>query len=513
MEDDSSAMDVGCGGPFSMMLCGSDDQENDGMFGGILAAFGLGGGASSTAAQSGGAQTPGARGSQARAPVDYAPPPQGGAATSQAKDAMPTHGQGHHAHHAHHAPAAGPSALPSAQLAGGELADAAGGDDEIDDDSDQEPAEDYKVGGYHPVHPGETYGGKYVVVRKLGWGVYSTVWLATDTSAPGAPGAARVALKIQRSAPEYYRAAHNEVQLLGNVMKKVDEQVANIAPGGGGGARPVLAACEPPIARFLASFDHAGPHGTHPCMVFEALGHSLLMVLDQRGRLDPPTARDVSAQLLHGLDFLHQECGIIHTDVKPENVLVVPDAGADASGGTLKIKIADFGNAIFVEQQNVKAIQTREYRCPESILGVWPFASAADIWSLGCVTYEMLTGNLLFDPPSPGPEDRFSKDESHLASVVQLMGFVPGTVLARGKHTSKFFDLKTGQLRQLSHVMPFAKRGVTVDLTKAMPVAEAQLINAFLLQTFEYDHVRRPSARELMLHPWIEDSPFSPVQA
>ena len=66
MEDDSSAMDVGCGGPFSMMLCGSDDQENDGMFGGILAAFGLGGGASSTAAQSGGAQTPGARGSQAR---------------------------------------------------------------------------------------------------------------------------------------------------------------------------------------------------------------------------------------------------------------------------------------------------------------------------------------------------------------------------------------------------------------------------------------------------------------
>ena len=52
MEDDSSAMDVGCGGPFSMMLCGSDDQENDGMFGGILAAFGLGGGASSTTAPS-----------------------------------------------------------------------------------------------------------------------------------------------------------------------------------------------------------------------------------------------------------------------------------------------------------------------------------------------------------------------------------------------------------------------------------------------------------------------------
>ena len=56
------------------------------------------------------------------------------------------------------------------------------------------------------------------------------------------------------------------------------------------------------------------------------------------------------------------------------------------------------GNAFYIDQQEVYDIQTREYRCVESMLGIWPFGPSADIWSLGCLAFELVTGETLFDP-------------------------------------------------------------------------------------------------------------------
>ena len=117
-------------------------------------------------------------------------------------------------------------------------------------------------------------------------------------------------------------------------------------------------------------------------------------MLSACGKLAPRAARDVSAQLLHALVFLHEDCGIIHTDIKPENVLLVDRgltargaaAGGDQSaGGGLAVRLTDFGNAIVIARQHAPAIQTRQYRCPESIIGARPFAATADVWSLGCL--------------------------------------------------------------------------------------------------------------------------------
>ena len=169
--------------------------------------------------------------------------------------------------------------------------------------ADEEDSEDYCKGGYHPVHVGETYNnGKYIVVRKLGWGHFSTVWLSRDTTTNK-----HVALKVVRSAAHYTETAIDEIKLLNKVVQANPNHP---------GRRYVVS--------LLDSFEHKGPNGVHVCMVFEVLGENLLGLIkrwNHRG-IPMPLVKQITKQVLLGLDYLHRECGIIHTDLKPENVLI-----------------------------------------------------------------------------------------------------------------------------------------------------------------------------------------------
>ncbi|KAJ8081261.1 serine/threonine protein kinase, CMGC [Marasmius tenuissimus] len=80
-----------------------------------------------------------------------------------------------------------------------------------EDESDsEEDWEDYVKGGYHPVEIGDDFSeGRYIIVRKLGWGHFSTVWLARDTHMDR-----HVALKIVKSASRYTETAVDEIKLL-----------------------------------------------------------------------------------------------------------------------------------------------------------------------------------------------------------------------------------------------------------------------------------------------------------
>ena len=78
-----------------------------------------------------------------------------------------------------------------------------------DNSSEDEGIEDYKVGGYHAVHVGEIFLNRYIIIQKLGWGNFSTVWLSRDVKYN-----TYVALKIQKSASHYLEAAYDEVSIL-----------------------------------------------------------------------------------------------------------------------------------------------------------------------------------------------------------------------------------------------------------------------------------------------------------
>ncbi|KAJ7621377.1 kinase-like domain-containing protein [Roridomyces roridus] len=173
---------------------------------------------------------------------------------------------------------------------------------------EEEDWQDYKLGGYHPVSIGDSFSdNRYVVVRKLGWGHFSTVWLARDELMQR-----HVALKVVKSAPRYTETAVDEIKLLQRLVQSADPT----KPSSHSGRSHVIS--------FLDHFRHKGPNGTHVCMVFEVLGENLLGLVKrhQNKGVPMPLVKQIAKQVLLGLDYMHRCCEVIHTDLKPENVLI-----------------------------------------------------------------------------------------------------------------------------------------------------------------------------------------------
>ncbi len=173
------------------------------------------------------------------------------------------------------------------------------------DNEEQEDAADYCKGGYHPVKIGDLYAQRYHVLRKLGWGHFSTVWLCWDFKS-----VRFVALKIVKSAKHYTEAAADEIKLL-QCARDGDVADENRFK----------------TVQLLDNFRVTGPNGVHVCMVFEVLGNNLLKLIIKSNYhgIPLPNVRIIVKQVLQGLDYLHRKCQIIHTDMKPENVLMCVD--------------------------------------------------------------------------------------------------------------------------------------------------------------------------------------------
>lgn len=184
-----------------------------------------------------------------------------------------------------------------------------------DEGSDFEGRSGYRRGGYHPVKVGERYNARYTIEQKLGWGHFSTVWLASDSNVPNDHPHKLVALKIQKSARQYTDAAMDEIQLL--------TEIAQCGDGDGDGDTirgPGY------IVQLLDHFVIYGPHGKHVCLVFETMGKNLLALIKRYEYEGIPVdmCKVITKQILLGLDLLHTKCSIVHTDLKPENFLLEP---------------------------------------------------------------------------------------------------------------------------------------------------------------------------------------------
>lgn len=518
---------------------------------------------------------------------------------------------------------------------------------------DEEDWEDYVQGGYHPVLIGDTFSeGRYVVVRKLGWGHFSTVWLANDTKMNR-----HVALKVVKSAPRYTETALDEIKLL---QRLITSSTPPVAPTSSKPNPPPSPSHTHPgrshVIGFLDHFKHKGPNGTHVCMVFEVLGENLLGLIKRHQNKGVPIqlVKQIAKQVLFGLDYMHRCCGVIHTDLKPENVLICIDdvesiiqaelassntasspttklvgvppskgrggnqtprsesvfitgsqplpspsssfgsspmldkwafgmskidreeASPEKSGlSTLKrpesadlaaevgnvsldtragsfvgrvpgapgpsllsqqapmvtsssirplpvpgksqameddsledaletneritVKIADLGNATWIEHHFTDDIQTRQYRCPEVILGA-KWGTSADIWSVACVIFELITGgDYLFDPASGS---RYSKDDDHIAQIMELMGEIPKSIAFSGKYSSEFFNRK-GELRHINKLRYWPLEAVLND-KYLFPKTDADSLASFLTPMLRLHPDKRAKASELIHHNWLD---------
>lgn len=500
-----------------------------------------------------------------------------------------------------------------------------------EEEEEQEDSTDYRKGGYHPVKIGDTFLSRYHVFRKLGWGHFSTVWLCWDIE-----DKRFVALKIVKSAQHFTETALDEIKILKSVRESDPEDPKRNK-----------------TVQLLNDFKISGVNGVHVCMVFEVLGHHLLKLIIKSNYNGIPRAnvKVIMRQVLEGLDYLHTKCKIIHTDIKPENVLIcvseeyirklaceaaemrqlglklptslvstapiqetpsnikmsknkkkkmkkkakrqnellkrqmeqineldeqkkvkengdingeIAECNGEASpspestpenesklpngcgdelglgGGddnqepksptdnsatlmseddspsvTLKsepkqsepdpaftecefeVKIADLGNACWVDRHFTEDIQTRQYRSLEVLLGAG-YSTSADIWSTACMAFELATGDYLFEPHSG--ED-YSRDEDHLAHIIELLGEIPRRITILGKNSKLFFNKKS-ELKHITGLKPWCLEDVLTEKYE-WNRKQAEEFAAFLKPMLDFDPDRRATAAQCLQHPWL----------
>ncbi len=208
------------------------------------------------------------------------------------------------------------------------------------------------------------FDGRYRIMRKLGSGGMADVYLAEDEEL-----GRRVAIKIlnDRYAPD----------------EQFVERFRREAKNAAGLSHPNI----------VSIYDRGEAEGTYYIAMEYLDGRSLKELVVARGPLPIPDAIAATRQVLAALRFAHRK-GVVHRDIKPHNVM------ADADG---RLKVTDFGIARAGVSQMTEAgsiIGTAQYLSPEQARGA-PVDQRSDLYSIGIVLYEMLTGQVPFTGESP----------------------------------------------------------------------------------------------------------------
>ncbi|XP_055504089.1 SRSF protein kinase 3-like isoform X1 [Leucoraja erinacea] len=384
------------------------------------------------------------------------------------------------------------------------------------EEGQEDPAE-YCSGGYHPVKLGDIFNGRYQVMRKLGWGFYSTVWLCWDLLKDK-----YVAVKVAKSGRGFTEAAHDEIRLLRCVSWKSSKDPDKER-----------------IVQLLDDFMIVGLNGVHVCLVIELLGNHLYhwIIKSNWQGLPMPCVKRIIRQVLQGLNYLHTKCKILHMDIKPDNILLCvnqqylnrlavsmqqgPGDGTPSPTGEMNteqslpnpldpkyaeeisVKIADLGSGCWTFKHVTEEIQTRPYRALETILGAG-YGPPADIWSTACMALELATGEYLFDPR---PGKTFSQDEDHIAHIIELLGRIPLKCALSGKNSKDFFNPQ-GELRHIKTLRPWGLYDVLIEKYD-FPLNEAAIFSDFLQQMLSFAPEKRATAEQCLQHPWLNNEIYN----
>lgn len=213
-------------------------------------------------------------------------------------------------------------------------------------------------------------------------------------------------------------------------------------------------------------------------LVFECLDMDLRKYLKDFGAMRELTLRTSTLQLVRGIKLCH-ETAVLHRDLKPQNVLI------DVK--TMRLVLADFGLArAFTVPLKVYTheVVTLWYRSPEILLGQTKYGPSTDIWSLGCIVAEMATCQALF--PGDSEIDTIFKIFRNLGTPDERVW--PGVTTLRDfkQRFPKWTDTNFREVRDVAGAS-FGEAGI--DL---------------LRQCLRYNHVQRPSAQRLLLHPFLQ---------
>lgn len=163
----------------------------------------------------------------------------------------------------------------------------------------------------------------------------------------------------------------------------------------------------------------------------------------------------------------------------------------------IQIKLADFGLCTPIDYSNFD-IQTRHYRAPEIILG-YEYNENCDMWSVGCLVYELLIGDVLFNPSK---YQCITTSRCHIYDMICVFGKIPEHLINKSLNKSNFYK-QNGTLKGI-HEIQFNPIS-TLIISKLNNDPLTDIVLDFLNKTFNYDPFKRLSVLEALKHPFLQD--------
>jgi serine/threonine-protein kinase SRPK3 len=403
---------------------------------------------------------------------------------------------------------------------------------------------------------GNIYNSKYIVLKYLGRGTFSRVWLVYNLE-----DQQYYALKIIFE--KYYEDASHEISI--NKMIGTDNKY---------------------LAKTFDIFNNED-NNKEICLATELLGICVLDLFDKFKEEDPPIelVKKITREILMGLQELHNK-KIVHTDLKQENVMLdiftnkivklqeyvntlkfketldefikieLPEdySSYDKSkkkkhkrkcklkaykkfkmyvsenltkfkkeNNTMEIiqiddiddiddtdfeidseynftvKIIDFGNAEHLDQKEQDEIQIRAYRPPENIINDY-YDLKSDIWTLGCMVFEILTGDYLFDIDRC--DKSIDRDRLHIHKMYEVLGKMPREMADMCDFSEDLFDNKGRVLKHKN--CNYTSISEILINEYEYETETSKEIERFLKRLLEYDPKNRASAEELLKDPWLK---------
>ncbi|KAI9731521.1 MAG: hypothetical protein M1834_004641 [Cirrosporium novae-zelandiae] len=446
-----------------------------------------------------------------------------------------------------------------------------------------EDIENYGSGGLYPVHFGDIFKEpRYKVIRRLGYGSFSTVWLVKD-------------FHSQDSHRGRFKD-NTELKILKHLSETKQDH-----PG------------KKHVVKLLDYFMHEGSNGNHLCLVFETMGASSASMAEKISLKGPrgvdnrayPTwmVKSLIRQALLGLDFLHQE-RIAHGDFQPGNILfsisnlrsldkkqLAQDFNAEGAisgpvrrldgtidpgaprylalnqslshyvnlGHDFVAKISDMGGAFFFSSPPKKYVTPVGLRNPE-LVASGKIDVLQDVWSVGCLIFEFLTGLPLLNVSFYDSEE--DTNSAHFLEFSDILGPLPQWILSAWPQSRTHFDAEGNQIKyyireppedgdlelsdggwdgQLENdieptdedfiddmefepapndppelpmedakaddpTMPPLEDFFDQNKPSDMTPDEAHLVKTLLRQILQYDREKRPTVSQILKHPWFNSS-------
>ncbi|PYI02578.1 kinase-like protein [Aspergillus sclerotiicarbonarius CBS 121057] len=360
---------------------------------------------------------------------------------------------------------------------------------------------------YYPVRTGDVLKDRYRVIAKLGYGAYSTVWLGWDDRSKQ-----YASLKICIRDDTKGSPVLNEVAMLQRLSRFAQEA-----------DHPGLE-----FTRLAQDIFHIDtPTGPHYCIVTKPQGASIrtLQEVFPDAVLPKLLVKSLIHRLFVSVNWLHATCGLIHTDISPQNVLM--DLEDDSSLKDIEEQesqdpstpimsqgipiyrsratmlelsgipiLTDFGQMRPAQPENRDWWMSDLYRAPEVLLQL-PWSFPVDIWSIGVMTLELLEGKNLFDPI-----DRTNDQYVLPLALAQYIGYLgppPLEIIKQSPLFLTYFDEKGNWISD----PPIPQASLEDFVTTISPGKEKDAFLRFIRKILTWDPEIRATSVEIIPDEWL----------